>query len=369
MATTSPATVKDAPERVLNADRGVPVAFGVPTRAFSFCRLINAATEQDDADENLTLLQQALQNYADGLSGDLSGIRDRISDIADMEDVEEITGAIKDLQDDLPDLLKASLASTAASNALADSMGTLYHNGLVSVDDGLSDADQTDAENADSILPIGKIAGLVLTAGLLTSTDDVNGDISDILDRADWASAATKANLVDGLSGDLYDASLLTEQESILTKLGDILAGITSTGLINDGIVAIGNDTQNQMAFGYGSQQMMDDNVEEYPAAELFRQWDRKEWRAWDDRWDAAGGQFFPHDGTEADMQFGGYPAGRMVALANDPIWLEISRFGTPFPPYDFLSGMSRGPISFEETVALGLLKGDETELPEPSDE
>jgi hypothetical protein len=40
-------------------------------------------------------------------------------------------------------------------------------------------------------------------------------------------------------------------------------------------------------------------------------------------------------------MQAGGQIfGGRMIALKSDPIWTAISAFGTPYPPFDYNSGM-----------------------------
>ena len=49
-----------------------------------------------------------------------------------------------------------------------------------------------------------------------------------------------------------------------------------------------------------------------------------------------------------------------MIALKGDPIWAAISRFGTPWPPFDFGSGMGVEDIDWEEAVELGVLKKDD---------
>ncbi len=64
--------------------------------------------------------------------------------------------------------------------------------------------------------------------------------------------------------------------------------------------------------------------------------------RDWLSRWTAAGGRLY---------------AGRMVALKGDPIWTRISRFGVPWPPYDFGSGMGVEDVLREEAEALGVLR------------
>jgi len=78
------------------------------------------------------------------------------------------------------------------------------------------------------------------------------------------------------------------------------------------------------------------------PAWELVRVREVKVERDWDRRWAAAGGRLFD---------------GRKIALKNDPVWTRISRFGTPYPPFDFNSGMGVDDVDYEEAVELGLIK------------
>lgn len=51
---------------------------------------------------------------------------------------------------------------------------------------------------------------------------------------------------------------------------------------------------------------------------------------------------------------------GRMIALKNSPLWSRLSRFGTPWPPFDFGSGMGLEDIDRDEAVALGLIGPNE---------
>jgi hypothetical protein len=64
-------------------------------------------------------------------------------------------------------------------------------------------------------------------------------------------------------------------------------------------------------------------------------------------------------------MQAGGQIfGGRMIALKSDPIWESISAFGTPYPPFDFNSGMWVRDVDRGEAISLGLL--DEGEAAQP---
>lgn len=87
------------------------------------------------------------------------------------------------------------------------------------------------------------------------------------------------------------------------------------------------------------------DVLDAWPAQELVRVASRKVPRDWTRRWSAAGGKFFD---------------GRMIALKTDPIWTRLSRFGKPYPPFDFNSGMGLEEIDREEAESLGLIKPGE---------
>ena len=81
-----------------------------------------------------------------------------------------------------------------------------------------------------------------------------------------------------------------------------------------------------------------------FPCQELVRVRDRKAKRDWATRWKGAGGAL--HEG-------------RMVALKTDPIWTAISRFGHPWPPFDFNSGMGVRDVGRREAIRLGALAAD----------
>src|SRR5690606_30698537 len=83
------------------------------------------------------------------------------------------------------------------------------------------------------------------------------------------------------------------------------------------------------------------DLLDEMPAQELVRFESREVPREWQERWTRAGGRLF---------------GGRMIALKNDGIWERISRFGHPYPPFDFNSGMGVEDVTREEAMELGLI-------------
>ena len=109
-------------------------------------------------------------------------------------------------------------------------------------------------------------------------------------------------------------------------------------------------DMQVQGAQGYARRQMdLDQDVlDAYPAQELVREEQRRAPRDWPALWQSKGGQLVSE---------------RMVALKTDGIWSRISRFGTPWPPFDFGSGMGLQDVSRSEAEDLGLIApGDQVE-------
>ncbi|MBR0198127.1 MAG: hypothetical protein IJQ34_08330, partial [Kiritimatiellae bacterium] len=66
----------------------------------------------------------------------------------------------------------------------------------------------------------------------------------------------------------------------------------------------------------------------------------------WPKRWQKAGGKIFP--------------GGRMIALKDDPVWVKLSVFDNPFPPFDWGSGMGLEDIGRKEAVKLGLIDDKE---------
>lgn len=106
-------------------------------------------------------------------------------------------------------------------------------------------------------------------------------------------------------------------------------------------------DMQIQSAQGYAARkiEMDDDVLDAFPAQELVRLEQRMQPRDWQQRWTAGGGKLY---------------GGRMIALKTDEVWTKISRFGTPWPPFDFGSGMGLKDVGRDEAEQLGVLKAGE---------
>lgn len=120
----------------------------------------------------------------------------------------------------------------------------------------------------------------------------------------------------------------------------------TLTDLSSDRRLNLILDTNLQMAQGYGRWKQGQDAaiLDQWPAQELIRVIDSEVPRNWAQRWADAGGTFY---------------GGRMIARKNDPIWQKISRFGLPYAPFDFNSGMDVEDIDRDEAIELGVIDRD----------
>lgn len=148
------------------------------------------------------------------------------------------------------------------------------------------------------------------------------------------------------LRGETDQATARTELKRRFGTLGAEVDETDLTDLRSDARLNLILDTNVQQAQGYGSWAQGQDAaiLDQWPAQELFRAIQSRVPREWAQRWTDAGGRFF---------------GGRMIALKNDPIWSEISRFGQPYPPFDFNSGMDVRDITRDEAIQLGLIDRD----------
>jgi hypothetical protein len=92
-----------------------------------------------------------------------------------------------------------------------------------------------------------------------------------------------------------------------------------------------------------------------FPARRYHRGRQVKVPRDWRARWKRAIAATAPEGATNGD--------GELIALVNHPLWTdpEFNRFGSPWPPFDFNSGMTMSPESRRRAKELGL-------IPSPTD-
>ncbi len=122
-------------------------------------------------------------------------------------------------------------------------------------------------------------------------------------------------------------------------------------------------DMQMEMAAGTAlwKSEQTDVALRRAPAWELVRVASRIDVRDWPRIWLENGGKFYGAPGPD-------YPAapGRMIALKTSDIWRRISRFGVPWPPFDWGSGMGlksrrrREVLELRDTDGNPLLRPDD---------
>lgn len=189
---------------------------------------------------------------------------------------------------------------------------------------------------------------------------------AELRERAVFSAGVTNVEFLQTFS-DLVDEMLdgKGDRATARAKMKELLGTLeyrpvageegSLTDLSSDRRLNLILDTNLQQAQGYGHwAQGQDESVLDlWPAQELIRVRDSEVPRDWAARWADAGGEFF---------------GGRMIALKNDPIWTRISRFGVPYAPFDFNSGMDVQDIDRLQAVELGLLGLDTHVAPQSRD-
>lgn len=113
--------------------------------------------------------------------------------------------------------------------------------------------------------------------------------------------------------------------------------------------------TNVDMARGWMQREQMKKDKSQ-PGLRLYRAQDAEQPRDWQRRW-AEAAQAVDWEGVAR--------GGQMVALIESPIWVELSRFGNPYPPFDFGSKVRVRAVPYEECEKLGLVGGKNTPQPE----
>lgn len=158
---------------------------------------------------------------------------------------------------------------------------------------------------------------------------------------------------VDSAKRDPRDAYMsqdkfISEMKSFLASRGYKMGGSKLTDITSRRRLALIYDMNVEEAREYGRyvRGQDDEILSEFPAQEFLRVERRSVPRGdWPERWRAAGGKVY---------------RGRMVALKSDAVWEKLSRFGRPYPPFDYGSGMGVRDIDRDEAIELGLLPKDE---------
>lgn len=210
---------------------------------------------------------------------------------------------------------------------------------------------------------VSKLRGKVPVAAWLKTEEWAQMPIA-LRDRAQFSAGVESARVMSEIQAKLIDAVSLRKETLANGKsayvdrssfIGDLRRLAIGEGLGSGGEgsprdlrditsrarLGLIYDTQVQQAEGYARWSLDQAMLDDFPAQELYREEYRLRPRDWVARWSAAGGTLIN---------------GRMIALKNDPIWIRINRFGVPWAPFDFNSGMGLRDITRESAVSLGLL-------------
>lgn len=108
--------------------------------------------------------------------------------------------------------------------------------------------------------------------------------------------------------------------------------------------------TNVNMARGYAEKNRLTGNAM-YPASELHRNRQSREPRDWQTRWNEAAAAV-NYEGVARDGSF--------IALNDSPIWAALSRWRTPYPPFDYGSGMWWRPVKWRVAEKKGLVTDED---------
>lgn len=206
------------------------------------------------------------------------------------------------------------------------------------------------AEWADVAVKLREEAFFVSTLESVRAAGEMQRGLMDILEQT----RRDNGTMVTDRSKWIDDMQEMMTRLGLRTKDPDKIGGLQDLGserrlkLIRDFQIESTHAKANHIA-GQDA-----DVLQEWPAQELIRVVDAREPRDWWARWQEAGAAV----GWE-----GATPAG-MVALKTSPIWTALSRFGRPYPPFDYNSGMDLRDIDREEAEALGLVQPGEVLQP-----
>lgn len=153
-----------------------------------------------------------------------------------------------------------------------------------------------------------------------------------------------KPGVAKGREAFIRDVRATLEEEGYKTNPKGALTDISSNrrlGLIYD------MQTRDARNFAKWKMDQDPDLLGAAPALELIRERQSKVPRPWAERFVRAGGTLYGQ---------------RMIAHKLSPVWQRLSRFGNPWPPFDFNSGMGVEDVTAAEAKKLGV------ETPDPDE-
>lgn len=175
--------------------------------------------------------------------------------------------------------------------------------------------------------------------------------LSEMQAKLRLAIGLTRENLANGKTAFVDRSSFIGDLRKLTLPLSNSPNPFADRGITNIASRArlgLIYDMQVQNAQGYAGWKMDNDPdvLDAWPAQRLYRAESRRAKRDWMARWQ--------EKGNKTGWQ--GASRKELVALKTSPIWAALSRFGTPWPPFDFGSGMELEDVSRADAERLGLV-------------
>jgi hypothetical protein len=172
--------------------------------------------------------------------------------------------------------------------------------------------------------------------------------------------ADAQQDIASALEGKMSAAEVRGMMKLRLRRLGYAPASAEAgslTDLSSDARASLVVNMQMQRASSYARWRSDQDPaiLDAFPGQELYRAGAPKVPRDWQARWNAARASL----GASTSALEAVSANGPFFALKNDPVWVAISRFGSPFPPFDFASSMRVRNVGRRRCRELGLLKDE----------
>lgn len=187
-------------------------------------------------------------------------------------------------------------------------------------------------------------AGVQSARVLQTIQDRLAAELQNIRETLADGKTATfdRSSFIDRIRSIARQEGLTPVDQAIRGGLQDITS-IPRLGLIHD------IQKSQAQEFARWKLDQEEGALDLYPAQQLTRIEPRLRERDWPRRWAEAG----------AAVGWEGALRSPMIARKNSPIWAKLSRFGTPWPPFDFGSGMGLEDIDRDRAIQLGLITED----------
>ncbi|MCH5285252.1 MAG: hypothetical protein J1E42_06595 [Akkermansiaceae bacterium] len=190
------------------------------------------------------------------------------------------------------------------------------------------------------------------------TTEQVDRLSREFREKAAWIVGQDEAHIIDSYyraaeriaSGELTAAEARRMVREALAEAGYQAENPGSWGDLKDGTARqkLILETNVNKAAGYAYYTSMQGS-DAYPAQRLVRMGHRKQPRDWQARWMQAYASLPPEEQAKA------LPT-QMVALMDCKIWEALSRWGDPYPPFDYGSGMDVDAVDYDTAARLGLV-------------